>query len=112
MRLRATVTAALGAAGLLLSLPGSALAAEGEFFYSFDRFGAVQRDALFDPDGEVCHRLDLPNSYTPAYRVQNETNATAVVFLDPSCDSDVYFVLRPGQHAPAGVEVRSVTFSR
>ncbi|PKW17570.1 hypothetical protein [Saccharopolyspora spinosa] len=112
MRLRAIVTAALGTAGLLLTLPGSALAAQGEFIYSFDRSGAVQRDGLFDPAGRFCHRLDLPNRFVPAYRVQNRTDATAVVYLDDSCATDVFYVLRPGESAPAGVKVRSVTFSR
>ncbi|MEV0701852.1 hypothetical protein AB0I53_28605 [Saccharopolyspora sp. NPDC050389] len=113
MRLRATVAATLGAAGLLLSLPGSALAADGEFSYWVEGTNAYHQRALLDPAGRLCHRLDLPNPQTPAYGVRNNTDATAIVFLDENCASDVYhYVLQPGQQAPNGVAVRSVIFSR
>ncbi|MFI0462501.1 MULTISPECIES: hypothetical protein [Saccharopolyspora] len=113
MRLRATVAAALGAAGLLLSLPGSALAADGEFSYWVEGTNAYHQRALLDPAGRLCHRLELPNPEAPAYGVRNNTDATAIVFLDSNCSSDVYYyVLQPGQQAPRDVAVRSVTFSR
>jgi hypothetical protein len=111
MRLRATVTAALGAAGLLLSLPGSAFAAQGEFIYWHEGYGTVEQKVLFDPQGRDCHRLDLPSWYTPGHHVVNNTNATAVVYRDQNCATDVFYVLRPGERAPGGVEVRSVLFS-
>lgn len=110
MRLRATA-AALGAVGVLLSLPGSALAAEGDFAYSFQHEGQVFRTALHDPEGRVCHRLDLLDAVdASAYRVHNGTTETAVAFADADCASDAYFVLRAGETAPPGVLVRSVLF--
>jgi len=111
MRLRATVAAALGAAGMLLALPGSALAAHGEFSYSVQHRGQVYQTSISDPVGHDCHRLNLPVD-SPAYRVHNGTNATAVVFLDSNCATDTFYTLAPGQTAPAGVLVRSVIFSR
>jgi hypothetical protein len=111
MRLRATVTAALGAAGLLLSLPGSAFAAQGEFIYWHDINGTVEEHVLFDPAGRECHQLDLPSWYTPGHHVVNNTNATAVVYLDQNCAEDVFYVMAPGDRAPGGIKVRSVLFS-
>ncbi|KAA5824944.1 hypothetical protein ABT337_33110 [Saccharopolyspora hirsuta] len=110
MRLRATAAAALGAAGMLLSLPGSALAAEGEFYFKAQYQGREYVSAISDPAGRICHRLAVPEN-SPAYQVRNETNATAVVFLDSSCATDTFFTLQPGQTAPRGVLVRSVLFS-
>lgn len=111
MRLRATVAAALGAAGLLLSLPGSALAAQGEFSYSLEFQGREYQTSISNPVGGTCHTLDLPMN-SPAYRVTNWTNATAVAYLDANCATETYFVLAPGESAPSGVLVRSVLFSR
>ncbi|MER7015510.1 hypothetical protein ABT324_29095 [Saccharopolyspora sp. NPDC000359] len=110
MRLRATAAAALGAAGMLLSLPGSALAAEGEFYYAAQYQGREYTSTISDPADRTCHRLPVPES-SPAYRVHNGTDATAVVFLDADCATDTYFVLQPGQTAPRAVLVRSVIFA-
>ncbi|GAA0536405.1 hypothetical protein GCM10011581_23820 [Saccharopolyspora subtropica] len=111
MRMRALIPAALGALGMLLSLPGSAGAAIGSFTYSLNQDGVFTRQVLHNPVDDVCQHLVAP--WEPAaYQVNNWTDATAVVFRDADCSWDSYYVLEPGEKAPAGVLVRSVLFWR
>jgi hypothetical protein len=115
MRLRQTAAAALGALALVVTLPGSAHAASGEFIYSYrDVHGNVQRAALVDPASRECHTLAEvadPELTEPAFSPRNRTDASATVFTEPDCRGD-YFTLRP--HTGQGSErlkVRSVVFS-
>ncbi|GAA4840393.1 hypothetical protein [Saccharopolyspora rosea] len=110
MRLRAIITATAGAAALLLSSPLTAGAASGSFIYHFDRGLQTQSSMLEDPSDARCHRLDLPG-WEAAYRVENRTDTTAIVFQGSHCDGP-WFELKPWQKAPAKVEVRSVVFLR
>ncbi|QUH00769.1 hypothetical protein HUO13_08035 [Saccharopolyspora erythraea] len=105
MRLRATVPAVTTA--LLLTLAGSAAAAQGDFLYRSDD----SNHTLADPRGGDCVRLPLPDPSSPAHHVDNQTDSTAVVYLDDDCASDTYYVLPPHTKAPARVLVRSVVFA-
>ncbi|MER7723035.1 hypothetical protein [Streptomyces sp. NPDC096323] len=115
MRLRHSVSAALGALTLVVTLPASAHAAEGQFRYTYatdEGYEAV--GFLNDPPSEQC--INLPgvgsDDLAPGYSPKNRTDATATVFLNADCEGDSYFILRP--YTGGGSErlqVRSVIFS-
>ncbi|WP_441248481.1 hypothetical protein [Kitasatospora sp. McL0602] len=114
MRLRNAVLAASAALALAVSLPASAMAASGEFRYSYlDSDGYEQPGMLFYPPSGEC--IDLPGAESddlaPAYAPKNGTRSTATVFLAADCVGDVYFTLRPGGSASDRLKVRSVVFS-
>ncbi|WP_327710264.1 hypothetical protein OG912_18105 [Streptomyces sp. NBC_00464] len=114
MRLRSAMAASAGALLLLLATPGSALAAEGQFRYTYmtsDGYEAV--GFLNDPDGGTCINLQGPGSEpgSAAYAPKNRTDATATVFLDEDCSGGAYYTLRPGGGASDRLLVRSVVFS-
>ncbi|WP_406450522.1 hypothetical protein OG782_13155 [Streptomyces sp. NBC_00876] len=115
MRFRTTAAAALGALALIVSLPGSASAADGHFTYEYTAFdGSKQTGFLFDPPSRECITLPEvadPGSSYPADTPWNHTDATATVFTGPDCDG-AYFTLRPfGGHASERLKLRSVVFS-
>ncbi|MET8969574.1 hypothetical protein [Streptomyces hydrogenans] len=114
MRLRSALAAATGAALLLVTAPGSASAADGQFRYTYrtaDGYEAV--GFLNDPESGTCIDLQTPGSEpgTPGYAPKNRTNATAVVFLEAGCRGDAFYSLRPGGGASDRLLVRSVVFS-
>ncbi|GAA2792347.1 hypothetical protein [Saccharopolyspora taberi] len=109
MRLRATVPVV--SAALLLTVAGSAFAAQGDFIYQVGDRESGAHHLLVDPPGRGCVRLPLPDPREPAHHVDNRTDSTAVVFLDERCQSDVYYVVPAHSKAPAGVLARSVSFS-
>ncbi|TWE15496.1 hypothetical protein [Kitasatospora atroaurantiaca] len=113
MRLRNTVAAAVAAFALVLSAPGPALAADGEFTYTYlDEDGTARVGLLIDPESRECVNLpeadsdELPSAYAP----KNRTGATATVFTAIDCDGD-YYSLRPGGGASDRLKLRSVVFS-
>ncbi|MER5352488.1 hypothetical protein ABT093_19425 [Kitasatospora sp. NPDC002551] len=108
MRLRNAVLAVTSAIALVLAVPVSANAADGEFRY---KYGADFAGALVDPRSGTC--IDLPEAGEdePAYAPSNQTRSTATAFLDSGCAGDTYFVLRPGGRAGDRLLVRSVVFS-
>ncbi|MFF7813389.1 hypothetical protein ACF1E9_12865 [Streptomyces roseolus] len=114
MRLRSTLASAAGAALLLLTAPGSASAAEGQFRYTYrtaDGYEAV--GFLNNPQSGTCIDIQGPGSEpgSPAYAPKNRTDATAVVFLEANCQGDAFYALRPGGGASDRLLVRSVVFS-
>ena len=109
--MRLQVTVPVVSAALLITLAGSAFAAQGEFTYRYDDKGAGGQHQLEDPRGRDCVRLPLPDSTQPAHHVDNRTDSTAVVYLDGDCASDTYYVLPPHTKAPAKVFARSVLFA-
>ncbi|MEV6418718.1 hypothetical protein [Streptomyces sp. NPDC051662] len=112
MRLRSTLAAAVGALALLVSVPGSASAAEGEFTYVYtDIAGKPRVGGLVDPDSWVCVTIpEAAGEYVPpAHTPRNHTKATALVFTGPDCDGEEY-TLRPGGSASEHHKLRSVLF--
>ncbi|WP_418960977.1 hypothetical protein [Streptomyces tritici] len=115
MRLRLAATAAAGAFALLLSLPGSASAASGQFTYVYaDENGDPAVGRLFDPPSGVCLTLsEVADEATtpPAHSPRNRTDAVATAFTGTDCTGDA-FSMRP--HTGYGSErlkLRSVFFS-
>ncbi|MFJ8884935.1 hypothetical protein ACIRJR_16210 [Streptomyces sp. NPDC102402] len=114
MRLRHHAVAALGALALVVTLPTSASAAEGQFRYTYETDEGYEAVGfLNDPPGGEC--ISLPgadsDALPPAYAPKNLTDATATVFLGADCEGDVYYTLRPGGGASERLKVRSVVFS-
>ncbi|MEU2390988.1 hypothetical protein [Streptomyces sp. NPDC007369] len=115
MRLRNAAAAAFGALTLVLTIPTSAIAAEGEFRYVYSGpDGSPQVGILENPVSGECFTLPEvadPGASSPAHSPRNRTDATAVVFTEPDCEGD-WFSLRP--HTGYGSErlkLRSVVFS-
>jgi hypothetical protein len=113
MRFRTTVAAAVGALALIVSLPGPASAAVGEFTYVYtDVHGSPATGTLTHPEGRECLTLvEAAGEYVPpAHSPRNRTNATAVAFTGRDCDGD-YYSLEPGEAAGPRLKLRSVVFS-
>ncbi|GGJ78593.1 hypothetical protein GCM10011583_07720 [Streptomyces camponoticapitis] len=114
MRLRTSVAAAVGALALVIALPASAGAAQGDFTYQhYTETGISQTSALVDPQSRECITLPEVQDETtaPAHSPRNNTDATATVFAGADCEGP-YFTLRPnGGHASERLLVRSVVFS-
>lgn len=115
MRLRTAAVAAAGALALLVTVPGSASAATGEFSYAFIGLdGQEQRAALVDPPSRKCITLPEvadPGASEPAFSPRNKTDASATVFTGPDCEGD-FFTLRPRTgYGSARLKLRSVVFS-
>ncbi|MEV0116936.1 hypothetical protein AB0H77_27470 [Streptomyces sp. NPDC050844] len=114
MRLRHTLAAAAGAALLLLTAPGAAHAAEGDFRYTFiNSAGEEGQATLHDPASGEC--ITLPEAaveYTqpPAHAPKNRTDSYAIVFTNADCTGDD-FTLRPHTGgAGERLKLRSVVF--
>lgn len=113
MKLRNTAAAALAAFALVLTLPGSALAAEGYFNYKYlDGFGQEQHVTLHDPHSGKCINLyavgddDAPAGYGP----HNDTDAAVTVYVGANCEGPEWRLRAKGQPARDDLEVRSVRF--
>ncbi|MFG2650648.1 hypothetical protein [Streptomyces sp. NPDC048436] len=115
MRLRHSLAAAAGAAVLILTVPGSAYAAEGDFSYTYiDSSGDEEQATLHDPaNGECITLAEAAQEYTqpPAHSPRNRTDAFATVFTNADCSGD-NFMLRPSTGgAGERLQLRSVVFS-
>lgn len=114
MRLRTSVAATVGALALVVTLPASAGAAQGQFTYQHvNRVGAAETSGLMNPQSRECITLpEVDHARTaPAHSPRNDTNATATVFAGVDCEGP-HFSLRPnGGHASERLKVRSVVFS-
>ncbi|MET9451541.1 hypothetical protein [Streptomyces cinerochromogenes] len=114
MRLRTAAVAAFGALALVLTVPGSACAAEGEFQYTYTGLDGAPRIAVLeDPENGECVTLPEvadPGAGSPAHSPRNRTDAPAVVFTEPDCAGDS-FTLRPHTgHGSERLKLRSVLF--
>ncbi len=111
MRLRNAAVAAVSALGLVLAVPGSALAATGQFRYSYtDPDGYEMVGFMNNPPSGVCLNLpgaddDLPAAYAP----KNKTDELAVVYVGTDCHGPSW-PLRPGTGASDRLLLRSVEF--
>ncbi|MGO4457849.1 hypothetical protein AB4039_11145 [Streptomyces sp. M-16] len=116
MKLRNAVAATLGALAITLSMSGSALAAEGDFHYTYQaEDGQVHEAALSNPANDTCVNLSgIESDEAPAgYGPQNSTDAYVVLYLGADCNEESpTSVLQPkGQRATDDMKVRSVKFT-
>ncbi|MGH4031434.1 hypothetical protein ACQB60_21150 [Actinomycetota bacterium Odt1-20B] len=115
MRLRTTLSAALGALALTLAVPSSAAAATGDFSYQYVGLnGAPQSAALHDPQSPGCVPLAEvadPGSSEPAFAPHNDTDEWVMVFTEPDCTGDSWTLRPHGQPASDRLELRSVFFT-
>ena len=114
LRKASVAATALAAFGLLITLPGAASAAEGDFLYNYtDQSTGQQLTGLLpDPDSAEC--VALPEAADPSRPAAdtpvNATDSTVVMFAGTECDGQ-YYVLRPGGQATSRLKLRSVMFS-
>ncbi|GAA1217678.1 hypothetical protein GCM10009665_04470 [Kitasatospora nipponensis] len=114
MKLRSAAAAVTTAAlALVLSLPGSASAATGNFHYTYtDRHGEERHATLHDPQAERCINLHHVNSdeHPPAYAPHNETDSWVTVYVGTDCQG-AHWRLKPhGKRATDQLKLRSVRF--
>ncbi|MBV2155274.1 hypothetical protein [Kitasatospora sp. SUK 42] len=107
MRLRNAVLAAVSAVALVLAVPMSANAAQGDFRY---KYGFGHTSGLFNPPSGPC--IDIPEATEeePAFAPENLTRSTATVFLDFDCEGE-HYVVNPGKKFSDRLKLRSVVFS-
>lgn len=115
MRLHHSLAAAAGAAVLILTVPGSAYAAEGNFSYTYiDSDGEEEQATLYDPDSGECIMLpEAAREYDqpPAHSPKNRTDSFAIAFTNADCSGDE-FTMRPYTGgAGERLKLRSVLFS-
>ncbi|WP_327064318.1 hypothetical protein [Kitasatospora sp. NBC_01302] len=114
MRFRTSLAVALGALTLAVSLPTSAHAATGQFFFTYNRDGKTLEGYLRDPRARYCITLEevaKPDS-TPAYSPRNRTNSIATVYTDVDCEGESFPLKSGGGHGGANVKFRSVVFNQ
>lgn len=114
MRIRNAFLAVISAVALCFTIPATASAAEGEFTYRYyDENEELQIGTLVDPPSGECVEIpEIADWDVDAFRPRNNTDSTAVVFLDDDCKSDSYFSLRPyGGRGSDRLLLRSVIFS-
>lgn len=87
MRIRHTVGAALGALALIVTIPTSAHAADGNFHYNYGLPGSTKSSQLENPDSRVCINIPevedkpLQDGFSP----NNYTTSEAWLFLEEDC---------------------------
>ncbi|MFJ3883594.1 hypothetical protein ACIPW5_39865 [Streptomyces sp. NPDC090077] len=113
MKLRSTLGACLGALTLVLSMSGSAQAAQGNFHFKYvDGYGHEQYATLHDPHSGKCINL-YPvgdDDELPGYAPHNQTDTAVTVYLNPSCEGPQWRLRANGSPAKDTLEVRSVRF--
>ncbi|MER6203814.1 hypothetical protein ABT234_41495 [Streptomyces sp. NPDC001586] len=113
MKLRNAAAAALAAFALALSLPGSAMAATGDFSYKYvDGLGHEQKIVLHDPHSGKCINLYAVGSdeELPGYGPHNRTDTPVIVYKGANCAGSEYRLRANGNPARDDLEVRSVRF--
>ncbi|MBD0674737.1 hypothetical protein [Streptomyces sp. CBMA156] len=108
MRLRNAVLAAASAIALVLAVPFSANAAEGDFLY---KVGPGVLTGLADPKSGECVDLPWTTEVAPGFAPENLTRSTATVFLASGCAGDVFYDMTPGKKLGDRLKLRSVLFS-
>jgi len=110
-----TLVALMGATTLLLTVPGSASAANGTFRYTYvDETGMDQTGTLHDPSSGECvviPEAEIEYFQESAHSPKNRTDATAVVFTNADCTGE-WFSLKPYTGGASDrLKFRSVVFS-
>ncbi|MFD4240500.1 hypothetical protein ACFWP3_02655 [Streptomyces sp. NPDC058525] len=113
MKLRTTLGAGLGALALILSMAGSAQAAEGDFTYKYvDGYGVERLVALHNPHSGKCINLYAvaDDDEQPGYGPHNDTDTAVTVYVGANCQGPEWRLRAHGQPAKDSLEVRSVRF--
>ncbi|MDH6574492.1 hypothetical protein [Kitasatospora sp. MAP5-34] len=112
MRLRNAVVAAVSALGLVLAVPGSALAATGQFRYTFINPDGYEMVGFMNnpPSGECLNLPGRDDDLPPAFAPQNRTDALAIVYVGTDCHG-ARWPLHPGIGASDRLVLRSVEFA-
>lgn len=114
MRFRTALAAAFGALALIVTLPTSAAAAEGQFQYTYSGLDGSPRVAVIeDPGSWECITLPEvadPDSSSPAHSPRNRTDEYALVFTGPDCDGDSFTLKPETGYGSERLKVRSVLF--
>ncbi|KOU20297.1 hypothetical protein [Streptomyces sp. WM6368] len=114
MRLRHAAVAAFGAATLLLTIPTSASAAQGQFQYTVTGLdGRPLRVVLDNPRSGECITLPEvadPSASSPAHSPRNRTNEPVLVFTEPDCTGREYRLRAGTGYGTERLELRSVVF--
>ncbi|WP_327280612.1 hypothetical protein OG723_38245 [Streptomyces sp. NBC_01278] len=113
MKLRTTLGATLGALTLVLSMAGSAQAAQGDFHYKYvDGYGQERHVTLHDPHSGKCINLHAVGNddELPGYAPHNKTDTAVTVYLGANCEGPDWRLKAHGKPASDKLEVRSVRF--
>ncbi|MFE3204489.1 hypothetical protein ACWGR4_34875 [Embleya sp. NPDC055664] len=113
MKLRNAAGAAVAALALVLSLPGTSVAAEGGFHYKYvDESGQEHQVTLHDPRSGVC--IDLygvgSDDVPPGYGPHNDTDSWVTVYQGAHCAGAEWRLKPHGNPARDDLKVRSVLF--
>ncbi|MGW7408630.1 hypothetical protein ACWGI9_33930 [Streptomyces sp. NPDC054833] len=116
MRIRHSISAAVGALALTAVLATPAHAATGDFSYKFIGLNGKPYPAtLHNPSSGECLVIPEaadPGASEPAFAPHNDTDEIAVVFTEPDC-TGAFWILRPhGAPATDRLKLRSVVFLR
>ncbi|MFD5098316.1 hypothetical protein [Streptomyces albidochromogenes] len=113
MKLRNAAAATVAAFALALSMPGTAVAAQGQFHYKYvDDMGRQQSVTLHDPSSGECINLYATgdDDALPGYGPHNDTDSVATVYFDVDCEGDQWHLRPHGKPARDDLEMRSVRF--
>lgn len=113
MKLRSAVTAGMAGLVLALAVPGSAVAATGDFRYAFtDDKGQDLTVALHHPASDECVNLPYVGSewVTAGHSPHNNTDQWATVYAGADCQGPEWRLRPHGNQATAQLKVRSVYF--
>ncbi|MFJ6936938.1 hypothetical protein [Streptomyces sp. NPDC101132] len=110
MRMRSSVTIALGALALSVVLPGTASADTENFDYYVPGASDSAAVRIENPDVDTCYELDALEEGQFPHRLHNATGALAIVFAGENCQGEA-FELAPGEErAEEEVPALSVLF--
>lgn len=79
----------------------------GDFFY---RTATGQEAGLADPASGRCINLPSTSEDAPGDSPRNFCASRAIVFLEPDCEGDTYFVMKPGTKLGPRLKLSSVVF--
>ncbi|MFJ7155577.1 hypothetical protein ACIQUQ_11620 [Streptomyces sp. NPDC101118] len=110
MRMRSSVTIALGALALSVVLPGTASADTENFNYYIPGASDSAAVRIENPDVDTCYELEALEEGQFPQRLHNATGALAIVFEGANCQGEA-FELAPGEErADEEVPAMSVLF--
>ncbi|MGC0421001.1 hypothetical protein [Embleya sp. AB8] len=113
MKLRNAAGAAVAAVALVLSLPGTSVAAQGAFHYKYvDDDGHERHATLHDPHSGRCINLYGVGSdkLEPGYAPHNDTDNWAKVYVGADCKGAEWRLKPHGKPATDALKLRSVRF--
>ncbi|WP_405714152.1 hypothetical protein OG264_33165 [Streptomyces xanthophaeus] len=115
MRLRNALAAALGAAVLVVAMPGSASAATGSLDFKYGDVADPTEWQIQFPNLNECYAVPkVDGAYVDAYAPENRSNADAAMFLDAACEDPgedgKEVLLHPGDTRGNEYHFRSVRF--